>query len=68
MDDLKPPLGVAPYWIAIPARIKDLAEAIIRCSNDTGGKQLGLWAYEIKVLSEANAKITNYRKDNGIEV
>ena len=48
----KPPLGAKPYFIALPNRIKELAEAILRNANDTSGvcKQ---WAEEIIELSAA---------------
>ena len=53
----RPPLGVMPYYIALPARIKELAEAIIRCANDTSGvcKQ---WAEEIIELSAVLEKLS----------
>ena len=35
MDNIKkPPLGVAPYWVPIAERIKELAEEIIRYNNE----------------------------------
>ena len=40
----KPPLGVKPYFIAIPERIRELAEAI--CRNPETEK-VGQWALEI---------------------
>lgn len=48
----KPPLGAKPYYIVLPGRIKELAEAILRNANDTSGvcKQ---WAEEIIELSTA---------------
>lgn len=42
--------GVKPHYIAIPGRIKELAEAIIQCSNDTSGTCVK-WAEEIIELS-----------------
>ena len=36
MDNIKkPPLGVAPYWFPIEERMKELAEGIIRYSNES---------------------------------
>ena len=64
MDNEKPPLGVKPSWIAIPQRIKELAEAIIRYKNDTSGELLDEWAYEIAQLSKINANMAKFRKDN----
>ena len=64
MAELKPPLGAKPSWIAIPERIQDLAEAIIRCKNDTSGEMLDEWAYEIALLSRANAKMAKFREVN----
>ena len=46
-DATKPPLGAAPYWIAIPARIGELAEAINRCKHDWSGNSLAKWAEEL---------------------
>ena len=64
MAELKPPLGAKPSWIAIPERIQDLAEAIVRCKNDTSGELLDEWAYEIALLSRVNAKMSIFREVN----
>ena len=56
--DERPPLGVSPYYIAIPNRIKELSEAIIRNRNDTNGK-IKEWAKEIVLLSDVMEKISN---------
>ena len=67
MESKKPPLGVRPSYIAIPYRIQELSEAIIRHKYDTSGKLLDEWAYEIAQLSKVEANMENYRKDNGKE-
>lgn len=54
----KPPLGTKPYFIVLPERIKELAEAIIRNANDTSGVCIQ-WAEEIIELS---AVLENMRK------
>ena len=64
MSETKPPLGVKPSWIAIPQRIRELAEAIVRCANDTSGEKLDEWAYEIALLSKVQANMSKFRKDN----
>ena len=63
MAELKPQLGVKPSWVAIPDRIKELAEAIIRCRNDTDGEILAEWAYEIMLLSNVSAVMSEFRKE-----
>jgi len=68
MAEVKPPLGVKPYYIAIPERIGDLAQAIDRCRNDTSGELLDEWSYEIALLSKVMAKMSNFRKDNNRHV
>jgi len=40
----KPPMGVKPFFIAIPERIRDLAEAI---SRNPESEKVGQWALEI---------------------
>ena len=53
----KPPLGVKPYFIALPNRIKELAEAILRNANDTSGV-CKKWAEEIIELSAALERLS----------
>lgn len=48
----RPPLGAKPYYVALPERIKELAEAILRNANDTSGVCIK-WAEEIIELSTA---------------
>ncbi len=57
----KPPFGVKPYYISIPARIKELAEAIIRCANDTSGICIG-WAEEIICHSKTLEEMSRRKK------
>jgi len=57
----QPPLGAKPYYVAIPDRITDLAEAIIRNANDTSGK-CKEWANEIILLSDVMEKISNRKE------
>lgn len=64
MGELAPPLGAKPYYIAIPGRIKELAEAILRCRNDMSGELLDKWAFEIAVLSKAQAEMSKYVKED----
>lgn len=46
--DVKPPLGVAPYWAVAQARIDELAQAIQRYSHERDGyKEIRGWAAEI---------------------
>ena len=40
----KPPMGVKPFFIAIPERIRELAEAI---SRNPESEKVGQWALEI---------------------
>lgn len=68
MAELKPPLGVEPYYIAIPTRIRDLAKAIERCRNDTSGELLDEWGYEIALLSRVMERMHNFRKENNRHV
>ena len=49
----KPPLGCAPSYVYISARICELCEAIKRYSTETGKhNKIKLWAYEILQLNE----------------
>ncbi len=49
----KPPLGCAPYYIAISARICELCEAIKRYSTESRKHNLiKLWVAEIQYLNE----------------
>ena len=57
----KPPFGVKPYYISVPARIKELAEAIIRCANDTSGVCIG-WAEEIICHSKTLEEMSQRKK------
>lgn len=54
----KPPLGCAPYYVGISARICDLCEAIKRYST-AGGKhdKIKLWALEILQLNEMDRNL-----------
>ena len=54
----KPPLGCAPYYVGISARICALCEAIKRYST-AGGKhdKIKLWAYEILQLNEMDRNL-----------
>ena len=54
----KPPLGCAPYYVGISARICELCEAIKRYST-AGGKhdKIKLWAYEILQLNEMDRNL-----------
>lgn len=55
----KPPLGVKPYWIVIPERIADLADAIKRLSA-TGDRdkiyklsvEINLWVQMMQILEK----------------
>lgn len=59
----KPPLGCAPYYVGISARICDLCEAIKRYST-AGGKhdKIKLWAYEILQLNEMDRNLRHEEK------
>lgn len=49
-ETIKPPPGVKPYYIAIPQRIKELAEAIERYTTYDYKVSTETWAYEILCL------------------
>lgn len=48
----RPPLGAAPYYVRIPQRNKELAEAILRQSECSTGEMSAelilIWAKEIE--------------------
>ena len=49
----KPPLGCAPYYVHISARICDLCEAVKRNATESGKhNQIKLWVTEIQYLNE----------------
>lgn len=49
----KPPLGCAPYYVGISARICELCEAIKRYATQSGKhNQIKLWTAEIQYLNE----------------
>lgn len=54
----KPPLGCAPYYVGISARICELCEAIKRHSTETGKhNQIALWCKEIMYLNEMDRNL-----------
>ena len=59
----KPPIGCAPYYVGISARICELCEAIKRYST-VGGKhdKIRLWAYEILHLNEMDRNLRYEKK------
>ena len=63
MDNIKkPPLGVAPYWVPIEERIKELAEGIIRYNNENSiiyEDTIEAYAKEIYYYCEFLKKIKN---------
>jgi len=63
-NESKPLLGARPACVAIPDRINELAEAIIRCRNDTSGELLNMWAYEIILLSKVQSKMAAFGNNN----
>ena len=54
----KPPLGCAPSYVYISARICELCEAIKRYSTETGKhNQIALWCKEIMYLNEMDRNL-----------
>lgn len=54
----KPPLGCAPSYVYISARICELCEAIKRHSTETGKhNQIALWCKEIMYLNEMDRNL-----------
>lgn len=50
--DNEPPIGIKPYWIAIPQRISDLSKAIDRYSaSPNHGRLIQQWTTEITALN-----------------
>lgn len=47
----KPPIGVKPWWIAIPERIAALSSAIERTSADPCKAKVEEWTMEINLLT-----------------
>ena len=53
LDEPAPPLlGVKPYWIAIPQRIAELADAIERNAAKPNPERIDEWTMEISILTE----------------
>ncbi len=59
----KPALGIRPYFLAIPGRIKELAEAISRNATDTNGLCIK-WAEEIICHSKTLEEMSRRKKRN----
>ena len=75
-NELKPPLGVSPYWYVYQKRITELHEAIGRyveyisthksCCSVQEHKLIAKWARELEVLSLLIAELEeSERSDNG---
>jgi len=60
----KPPIGVKPYYIAIPQRIKELAEAIERYTTYDYKVSTETWAYEILCLLRVMEVMIKTSEDN----
>lgn len=62
MNIVKPPLGVAPYWLVYEERMKNLSDAISRCLEHAALNhaiapqailytQIAKWCEELKMLA-----------------
>ena len=47
LQEMKPPLGARPYWVAAKERINELCEAIIRADPSQNYSSIRKWAEEI---------------------
>lgn len=60
----KPPIGCAPYYIGISARICELCEAIKRYSTESRGHNLiKLWTAEIQYLNEMDRMLRRVEEE-----
>lgn len=60
----KPGLGCRPYWVWIPERMSQLAEAIKNC--DSGSyDHIELWGMEIALLAKLKAALDDVRHKKG---
>lgn len=60
----KPPLGVKPYWIAIPERIADLSDAIKRQSATGDRDTIYKLSFEINVWVQVMQMLEKELKSN----
>lgn len=56
----KPGLGCRPYWVLIPERMSQLAEAIKNCDSGRYDK-IELWGMEIALLAKLKAALDDVR-------
>ena len=58
----KPPIGVQPYYVFLPRRIKELTEAIERYNSDSRNEEAQLWIDELRFHNYALAKLMEFDK------
>lgn len=56
----KPGLGCRPYWVWIPERMSQLAEAIKNCDSGSYG-HIELWGMEIALLAKLKVALDDVR-------
>ena len=60
-EETKQPLGVTPYFVEIPVRMSQLAEAIKNCSINSYDK-VEVWAMEMAGLARMKLALDEVRK------
>lgn len=60
----KPGLGCRPYWVWVPERMSQLAEAIKNCENGSYD-HIELWGMEIALLAKLKEALDDVRRKKG---
>ena len=61
----KPPLGLRPYWISIPLRIREILEAMQRYANEDKPIPI-IWIIELKEQTELYDRLNTKKSESNV--